>query len=192
MAAAPTRPNQREHILDVALRLMSEHGASRTSMRQLAKECGLQVAAIYYYFESKDALLGAVIEERRYGARLAEPPVLDPARPAEDRLRSVFATVWQGAMEEEPIWRLLLGEALRGEASAIPMGRSLLEVLAPGLEAWIADAVPEATPADAVAQLILGQLFAGFVRHIFDPALDVAVIEAAGADALVGTVLPRR
>ena len=36
MAAAPTRPNQREHILDVALRLMSEHGASRTSMRQLA------------------------------------------------------------------------------------------------------------------------------------------------------------
>jgi len=67
VAAVPTRPNQREHILDVALELMSEHGAATTSMRQLAKACGLQVAALYHYFESKDALLAAVVAAAREG-----------------------------------------------------------------------------------------------------------------------------
>src|SRR4051812_26722313 len=65
MTTAAVRPNQREHILDVTLQLMSEQGAGRTSMRQLAAACGLNVAAIYHYFPSKDALLAAVIDERR-------------------------------------------------------------------------------------------------------------------------------
>ena len=59
-----TRPNQRDHILDTALRLMSERGAKGMTMRQLASACDLQVAAIYHYFESKDALLAAVVAER--------------------------------------------------------------------------------------------------------------------------------
>ena len=36
MTTAEVRPNQREHILDTALRLMSEHGSTGMSMRQLA------------------------------------------------------------------------------------------------------------------------------------------------------------
>ena len=61
MAAATIRPNQRGHILDVTLRIMSDQGAAKTSMRQLARECGINVATLYHYFESKDALLAAVI-----------------------------------------------------------------------------------------------------------------------------------
>lgn len=190
MAAVPTRPNQREHILDVALRLMADQGAGSTSMRQLAQACGLQVAAIYHYFESKDALLAAVIDERRYEARLAEPPAIPSELSAEARLRLVFATVWQGALDEEPIWRLLLGEGLRREPSALPTGRALLEVLQPGLAAWVADVIPEVPDPRAVADLMIGQLFAGFVRHIFDPDLAPALIEAEAASALVAAALP--
>ena len=47
MATTDTRPNQREHILDVALKLMSERGAAGMSMRQLASACGVQVAAMF-------------------------------------------------------------------------------------------------------------------------------------------------
>ena len=181
MAAATLRSNQRGHILDVALRIMSEQGAAKTSMRQLARECGINVATLYHYFESKDALLAAVIEERRYGARLADPPEI-PAH-------LVFSTVWQGAIAEEPIWRLLLGEALRGEPTAIPVGQSLLDVLGPGLAAWVGSAIPELDHPDAVADLLLGQLFAGFVRHIFQPELDVDEIERAGGDAIAAAVI---
>lgn len=192
MAAVPTRPNQREHILDVALRLMAEQGAGATSMRQLAKACGLQVAAIYHYFDSKDALLAAVIDERRYGDRMADPPPIPADLPAADRLRLVFSVVWKGALDEEPIWRLLLGEGLRGEAAALPTGRALLAVLGPGFETWLADVVPEVVDPRAVAELMLGQLFAGFVRHIFDPDLDVGTIEREAADVLVAVTLPAR
>ena len=190
MAAATLRPNQRGHILDVTLRIMSEQGAAKTSMRQLARECGINVATLYHYFESKDALLAAVIEERRYGARLAEPPEIPAHLSVDDRLRLVFATVWQGALAEEPIWRLLLGEALRGEPTAIPVGQSLLDVLGPGLAAWVAAAIPELEEPEAVADLLLGQLFAGFVRHIFQPDLDVAEIERTGGDAIATAVAP--
>ena len=72
--AAP-RANQRERILDVALQLMSERGSSAMSMRQLAQACGVQVAAIYHYFPSKDELLRSVVEERRYSSRLVEMPL---------------------------------------------------------------------------------------------------------------------
>lgn len=191
MAAATVRPNQREHILDVALRLMSEHGSAGTSMRLLAKECGLNVAAIYHYFESKDALLAAVIGERRYEARLAEIPELPADLAPADRLLLIYRTVWEGALAEEAVWRLLLGEGLRGESAALPVGRSLLEVFRPGLSAWIAASVPEVAQPDAVADLMVGQLFAGFVQHIFDPALDLAEIERRGGDALARAVLER-
>ncbi len=190
MAAAPVRPNQREHILDVALALMSEHGSAKTSMRMLARECNLNVAAIYHYFESKDALLAAVIGERRYEARIAEIPDLPASMAAPDRLRAIFRTVWDGALAEEAVWRLLLGEGLRGEEAALPVGRSLLEVFRPGLASWIATAVPEVADPVAVADLMVGQLFVGFIHHIFDPGHPVDELAVAGADAIVRGVLP--
>lgn len=192
MAAATVRPNQREHILDVALRLMSEHGSAGTSMRLLAKECGLNVAAIYHYFESKGALLTAVIEERRYGARLAEVGALPPGLSADQRVRHIFGEVWQGALAEEPVVRLLLGEAVRREPAALPVGQGLLDMIRSGLEAWLAEALPElAVPPALAAELVVGQLFAGFVQRIFEPTRDPAEIERAGADALVAALLPR-
>lgn len=192
MAAATLRPNQREHILDVALQLMSEHGSAGTSMRLLAKECGLNVAAIYHYFESKDALLAAVIDERRYGARMAEVDALPPGLSAAERVRHLYHEVWEGALAEEPVVRLLLGEAVRREPAALPVGQGVLSMIAEGLEAWLAAELPElAVPPATAADLVVGQLFSGFVRRIFDPALDPEVIERAGADALVAVLLPR-
>jgi AcrR family transcriptional regulator len=192
VAAATLRPNQREHILDVALRLMSEHGSAGTSMRLLAKECGLNVAAIYHYFESKDALLAAVIDERRYGARMAEVDALPPGLAADERVRHLYHEVWEGALAEEPVVRLLLGEAVRREPAALPVGQGLLSTIGAGLEAWLAAELPElAVPPATAAELVVGQLFSGFVRRIFDPTLDPGVIERAGADALVAALLPR-
>jgi AcrR family transcriptional regulator len=184
MAPTTLRPNQREHILDVALRLMSEHGSGNTSMRLLARECGINVAAIYYYFDSKDALLAAVIDERHYEARLAEVPEITPGLPPDERLARIYGAIWQGALAEEAIWRLLLGEGIRREPAALPVGRSLLDVLRPGLTRWIDATVPEIADPEAVADLMVGQLFAGFVHHIFNPSIDVAEIERQGGDTL--------
>ena len=188
-ATAP-RANQREHILDVALQLMSERGSSAMSMRQLAQACGVQVAAIYHYFPSKDELLRSVVEERRYSARLVEMPVdLAVSDPAEDRLRAVFQIFWQGALEEEPVLRLLLGEALRNEPVALPTGEALLEVFQSGVMGYLECCLPELDDRDVVARVIVAQVFSGFIRHIFEPATPVEQLAAAQADVLVRIVL---
>lgn len=47
--------------MDTALRLFSENGYSAVSMRDLAAALGIQAPSIYSHFESKDALLVAVV-----------------------------------------------------------------------------------------------------------------------------------
>ncbi len=190
-ATAP-RANQREHILDVALALMSDQGSSAMSMRQLAQACGVQVAAIYHYFPSKDELLRSVVEERRYSARLVEMPIdMELSDPVEARLRAVFEVFWQGALEEEPVLRLLLGEGLRNQPVALPTGAALLEVFHSGVTSFLESFVPELTDRDVIAQIMVAQVFSGFIRHIFQPDVAVEQIAAAQADLMAVAVLGR-
>lgn len=164
---------------------MSEHGAAGTSMRQLAAACGVQVAAIYHYFESKDALLAAVVAERQYGTRLADPLPVDPDAPLEERVRQLVRAIWDGAVAEQSIWRLVLGEGMRGESTVVPVGRDLLTLLEPAARAWVAEFLPEVREPDAVGSLLVGQLLAGFVRHVFEPGLDPDAVPDGIADALL-------
>ena len=171
-----TRPHQRDHILDTALRLMSERGAKGMTMRQLASACDLQVAAIYHYFESKDALLAAVVAERQYGSRMTDDIPFDPDAPGPDRMRALFLHVWHGALEEQQIWRLLISEGMHGEAAVLPVGSALLDLLEPATTGWVRRILPEVEDPGAVARLMVGQLLLGFVRHVFGPEEDTSTI----------------
>jgi TetR/AcrR family transcriptional regulator, cholesterol catabolism regulator len=66
-----SRPRQRQNkdivpatktqeVMEAALKLFSEKGYERTSMRDLAKATNLTTAGLYYYIQSKDELLNAV------------------------------------------------------------------------------------------------------------------------------------
>ncbi len=57
-------PLTRKQILDVSLRLFSEKGFARTSVRDIAHGAGITDAAIYYHFASKRDLFEALFEER--------------------------------------------------------------------------------------------------------------------------------
>jgi AcrR family transcriptional regulator len=57
-------PVTREQILDASLRLFSEKGFARTSVRDIAQAAGITDAAIYYHFASKRGLFEALIDER--------------------------------------------------------------------------------------------------------------------------------
>lgn len=64
----------RERILDAALECFAARGYEGTSMRQLAECCGLTDAALYYHFESKAALMRALLAERWATIAAPEPP----------------------------------------------------------------------------------------------------------------------
>jgi AcrR family transcriptional regulator len=67
-ARAPTRKEQqgaesRRRILDAASSLMAERGFAGTSISEVSRRSGLPASSIYWHFESKEGLLGAVVEE---------------------------------------------------------------------------------------------------------------------------------
>src|SRR5579884_1966971 len=56
--------DRREQIIDAAMRVFAEKGFTRATNKDIAHEAGITPGLIYYYFESKEALLNAIIETR--------------------------------------------------------------------------------------------------------------------------------
>jgi AcrR family transcriptional regulator len=71
----------REHLLDVATRLFAERGVANTTLAKIATTAGVTSAMVHYWFQNRDRLLDAVVEERIAGAFHA---VWDPVNPADD------------------------------------------------------------------------------------------------------------
>lgn len=183
--------DQRGRILDAALRLMAEQGSVGASMRQLAAACELNVATLYHYFPSKADLLRSVVQERRYGERLAlDAPPLDPTLPPRHRLVALLDWLWANALQEQAVWRLLVGEAIRGEAAATDAAREVVDLLAATLEGWLDAGFPE-LDADhaALARVIRGQVFALVVEHLALGAVTPAVARQR-AEELAAVVVP--
>jgi len=56
--------NTKTKILDTAERLFAHQGIEATSLRDITSEAGVNLAAVNYHFQSKEALLHAVIGRR--------------------------------------------------------------------------------------------------------------------------------
>ncbi|MEW7313870.1 multidrug efflux transporter transcriptional repressor AcrR [Buttiauxella gaviniae] len=52
----------RQHLLDVAIRLFSQHGVSATSLADIAKAAGVTRGAIYWHFKNKSDLFNEIWE----------------------------------------------------------------------------------------------------------------------------------
>ena len=89
-APGPRGHDTRERILDEALSLMATRGADATGMRAVADACGLNVAALYYHFPSKAALLRAVIAERHYELLLQIAPIDPHAGTTQERMERLL------------------------------------------------------------------------------------------------------
>ena len=97
----------RRKILDAAAALMAERGFAGTSISAISKRSGLPSGSIYWHFESKEVLLGAVVEEgvQRWLDSLPGPGSLpaDPAGAVEAVLDAAAAS-----LEEHPQFLRLL------------------------------------------------------------------------------------
>jgi AcrR family transcriptional regulator len=161
---------QRSRILAAALSLVSELGAAGTSMRRLAGACGLNVATIYHYFPSKADLLRALVEEQRYGERMAtdDPPLAADLVPHE-RFAAFFEWVVTQTLAEETVLRLLVAEGMHGNEVARHAARDLLGALDATLAGWFAAGFPElspATPPPVAARLVRRTLLAVVTEHL--------------------------
>lgn len=83
--AEPKSARTRARVLDAAAELLSAHGYAGTRLSDVARAAGLQASALYYYFESREALVEQVLVtgatrmlERVTGALDALPDDADP------------------------------------------------------------------------------------------------------------------
>ncbi|MBX6317880.1 TetR/AcrR family transcriptional regulator [Pigmentiphaga sp.] len=63
-AETPDAASTRARILDVAERLFAEHGYNGVSLRTITATAGVNMAAVHYYFRTKEGLLRAIFEAR--------------------------------------------------------------------------------------------------------------------------------
>jgi len=82
---------RRNEILDVARRLVDTKGYEQMTIQDILDDLRISKGAFYHYFDSKQALLEAMIERMGEGVeQLVLAIVHDPALPALEKLQRVF------------------------------------------------------------------------------------------------------
>ena len=129
-----TRKGQatRERILEAATELIGLHGVAGTSTEDVRKAAGVSGSQLYHYFDSKQALIRAVI------TRQAEAPLV-PGRPLMGALDSFDALrAWADAAVEHQERNSGRGEctltSLAGELG--PADEQAREDLCNGFQRW--------------------------------------------------------
>jgi AcrR family transcriptional regulator len=171
-AAAGEGSATRRRILQIALTLMAQRGVDGTSMRDLASAAGLNVASLYHYFPSKRDLLESVLVEQGYlpirpvhitpeGEEATEPLTL----------AQLLAEIMTSMFEVEDFVRLMVGEAMRGEATARAVGVDLFGAFEAAIEDWVTANRPdlaEGPGAASVARLLSAMVVGIFIQHAAD------------------------
>ncbi len=118
----------RKQILDASLRLFSEKGFARTSVRDIARGAGITDAAIYYHFSSKRDVFEALFEERGITSALSDlEHVTITEQPLEEVLVAI-AVAAQGILQRnKDFMKVLLSEAMSEDPVATEDYRLITE-----------------------------------------------------------------
>ena len=172
---------RRDEILDVAERLIRTRGYDAMSIQSVQDELGCSRGALYHYFVSKEAILGAVIDRMTAGGMaILEPIAADPALTAQEKLQTLFSTAgnWK-SQRSDLLIPLIRGwyqpgndlVRVRAEAAAYEQFRPLMAGI---LRQGVAEGTITVSPADHAA-VILAALFAGStdaIRRLLIDRLD--------------------
>jgi AcrR family transcriptional regulator len=111
-------PLTRKQILDASLRLFSEKGFARTSVRDIAQAAGITDAAIYYHFASKRDLFEALFEERGITSALSDLEQSTPTEPLLPTLTGIAVAALNIMQRNRDFMKVLYGEAVGEDAVA--------------------------------------------------------------------------
>lgn len=182
------RPENRpDEILDAALAVFGESGFSGAKVEDIARRAGVSKGTVYLYFDTKEAMLEALVEQSagqiaQAAAALVEAGAeRDPVATYRSVFRMVFTAMSDPDISAAP--RLVLGEAARFPALAryyrervidIGMG-ALTRLLETGQRSGVFRKVDPAVAervlaGPAVVHLMLSTLFALPGDDTRDPA----------------------
>src|SRR5213083_2137165 len=82
----------RRQILETALTLFRERGFDETTIRDIATRAGLSLGAAYYYFKSKEAIVGAYYDYTQHEHLARARKAFSDGGGLRDRLRAALHT----------------------------------------------------------------------------------------------------
>lgn len=157
----------RERILRVAAEHFVAHGYEGTSMREIAADCGITKAALYYHFDGKSELLTEVFSDYLAQLGAAITGSLSTDQRAEQRLRAVIDALFAEPPQRRAVMRLAMHDSghLEPEQRAA-FGRAYHEQFLEPLRQIFADGIDsgEFKPADPnfYVKVLLGLLYPFF------------------------------
>jgi AcrR family transcriptional regulator len=100
---------RREQLVEAAFQQIAERGFEGLRTRDIAARAGVNIATVHYYFPTKEALIGGVVERAMARFRTTLAPHGSPADELRNHLRAV-----RHLLLEEPQVGIVMGElALR-------------------------------------------------------------------------------
>jgi AcrR family transcriptional regulator len=102
---------RRSDILRAATRVFAKKGFTDAKISDVAKEAGLSHGLVYHYFQNKDELFAAILDDKLCRARdaMAEDETITGT--ALDRMRATLAN-WLERVQAEPETSLVITQAL--------------------------------------------------------------------------------
>jgi AcrR family transcriptional regulator len=147
-AGADEKVDRQSRILHAVLTLLSRQGISGLSMRSVAREAGVALGLVNYYYEDKVSLIRAALHRiEEQDVALVEP---DPTLPPEERLRSALRRVADPEFltTEYLSLRLQLWALAQAHEDFAQINITAQKRYRAGLAALIRAAVPGQTPAE--------------------------------------------
>jgi AcrR family transcriptional regulator len=160
---------RRQELIQAAFNQIAEHGFEGLRTRDVASEVGVNIATLHYYFPTKEALIGGVLDHAMERFRSTLAPHGSPSDQLRNHLRAV-----RKLMTDEPELADVMGElALRStrDKSIAAMLDKMIDYWQTTIRGLLRRAVreggaPRELDSDAVAALIIATLTAMTLPHL--------------------------
>ncbi len=132
------RESRRQQIMDAALELFAQEGYASSSIAQLANHTGISKGLMYNYFESKEALLVAIIEDGISEFLDYFDPDHDGALTTEE-LTGFIRKVFSSIRENQQFWTLYINIVIQPRVKEFLDGepfRNVMDQYGPMLMAY--------------------------------------------------------
>jgi AcrR family transcriptional regulator len=138
--------DRQTRILEAALELLSRHGISGINMRAVAREAGVALGLVNYYYEDKSSLISAVLHQiEEHDLLLVEPA---PSSTPDEQLRESLRRVADPELLTTPYLslRLHLWALAQANEDFAQINAAAIDRYLQGLAALIGNAVPGLSP----------------------------------------------
>lgn len=170
MTERVTGAERREQIVHAAVGLFSRKGFRGTTTREIAEGVGISEAALFKYFDTKEALYTAIIEAKSRTEEVIAKAAAAAARRDDAGVFRAVATHFLGEVQRDPtLMRLLLFSGLEGHELSEMFFRSrvrrLHEFLAEYIQAGTADGRFRPLDPLLAGRALLGMVFHNLLIH---------------------------